>query len=330
MGECLSLFSGRVRWDKIKAHLANKLTLLLVPSRGGVASLKLPVFVCYILLGCVFVAGGWFCKFYSNYRSLAQIAQQQEQALQENEEEKQKLEHKSQRIVELAKQTEEMQNQVEELSSLGEKIQNKALEKKLLPERELAKLGWKRGQTTSRSRGFRRPPTEEEELDESSLKEHLDELSVALPQQEAELKQLLRQLDQYLWLVERYPSQWPVHGRLTSSYGYRIHPLRFRRIFHEGIDLAVPRGTSVKAAASGKVIFAGNRSGYGRTIIISHGQGIQTLYAHNSRLHVKTGQWIEKGQVICASGNTGNSTGPHLHFEVRENGKPKNPLNYLS
>lgn len=324
------MFSGRVRWDKIKGHLANKLTLLLVPSKGGVTSFKIPVFVCYILLGVLCLAGGGFCKFYNKYHSLAQITEQQKQALQEQEQERKALENKSQKIEELAKQTEEMQTQVEELSSLGEKIQQKALEKKLLPERELAKLGWKRGQTTSRSRGFRRPPQKGEGLTENALKEHLDELSGALPQQEAELRQLLQQLDQYLMLVERYPSHWPVRGRISSSFGYRIHPLRFRRIFHEGIDIAVPTGSSVKAAASGKVIFAGNRSGYGKTIIINHGSGLQTLYAHNSKLHVKAGQWVEKGQLICSSGNTGSSTGPHLHFEVRENGRPKNPLDYLS
>lgn len=323
------MFSGRVRWDKVKAHLKNKITLLLVPARGGVASLKVPVFACYIFLAAILVAGGWGYKFYCNYRQLAQVTQKQEIALQEQEHEKRKLESKSQRIEDLAKQTEEIQNQIEQLASLGEKIQEKALEQKLLPEQELAKIGWKRSQVSSRSRGFRRPPVEDQ-LDEEVLQEQLEELSGAIPQQEAELKHLLRQLDQYLWLVERYPSLWPVRGRITSRFGYRIHPLRFRRIFHEGLDLAVPHGTSVKAAAGGKVIFAGNRSGYGKTVIISHGQGMQTLYAHNSRLHVKPGQWVEKGQVICSSGNTGSSTGPHLHFEVRENGRPKNPLDFLS
>lgn len=324
------MLNGRVRWDKIRAHLKNKITLLLVPSRGGVASLKIPIFVCYILLVTILATGGWLYKFYCNYQQLAQVTQQQQQALQEQEHEKQQLESKSKKIEDLAKQTEQMQNQVEQLSSLGEKIQEKALENKLLPERELAKLGWKRSQVSSRSRGFRRPPVEEEQIDEGILKEQLEELSGAIPQQEADLKKLLRQLDQYLWLVERYPSQWPVRGRLTSRFGYRMHPIRFRRIFHEGIDIAVPRGTSVKAAAGGKVIFAGNRRGYGRTVIISHGQGMQTLYAHNSRLQVKVGQWVDKGQVICSSGNTGSSTGPHLHFEVRENGRPKNPLDFLS
>ncbi|NLC47037.1 MAG: M23 family metallopeptidase [Firmicutes bacterium] len=147
---------------------------------------------------------------------------------------------------------------------------------------------------------------------------------------EVELRQLLQQLDRYEWLVERYPSLWPVRGRITSRFGYRVHPIRRRRLFHSGIDIAVSPGTSVKAAACGRVVYAGWRSGYGKTIIIDHGQGIRTLYAHNSRLHVKVGQWVNKGQVICASGNTGTSTGPHLHFEVLLNGQPKNPLDYLS
>jgi murein DD-endopeptidase MepM/ murein hydrolase activator NlpD len=166
--------------------------------------------------------------------------------------------------------------------------------------------------------------------EQHAISQQLNALSQSIPQQKAELQQLLRQIDRYQWLVEHFPSQWPLHGRITSPFGYRFHPLRFRRIFHEGIDIGVQTGSSVKAAAGGKVIFAGNRSGYGKTVLIDHGQGLRTLYAHNSKLQVKAGQWVEKGEVISLSGNTGDSTGPHLHFEVQVNGHPKNPLDYLS
>ncbi|WP_053955056.1 peptidoglycan DD-metalloendopeptidase family protein [Inediibacterium massiliense] len=116
----------------------------------------------------------------------------------------------------------------------------------------------------------------------------------------------------------------PTRGRLTSPFGYRWG----RK--HTGIDLAAPIGTPVSAADGGKVVFAGTKSGYGKCIILEHGSGTQTYYAHNSKLLVSVGQKVYKGQKIAEVGNTGRSTGPHLHFEVRKNGVPVNPLKYLN
>jgi len=115
----------------------------------------------------------------------------------------------------------------------------------------------------------------------------------------------------------------PVSARISSYYG-----MRWGRM-HEGIDFAVNTGTKIKAAAAGKIIYSGWASGYGYTVIIEHQKGVRTLYAHNSKLIVHSGQYVSKGQVICLSGNTGNSTGPHLHFEVQINGRPVNPLSYI-
>lgn len=121
----------------------------------------------------------------------------------------------------------------------------------------------------------------------------------------------------------------PSSSRITSQYGYRI--LFGVRDFHTGIDIGASTGTNIVAAESGTVILAnyGWNGGYGNYIIINHGNGITTRYAHASQLYVSAGQTVSKGQVIAAVGSTGNSTGPHLHFEVRENGSHKNPLNYL-
>ncbi|MBO8125773.1 MAG: peptidoglycan DD-metalloendopeptidase family protein [Firmicutes bacterium] len=116
---------------------------------------------------------------------------------------------------------------------------------------------------------------------------------------------------------------WPVKGRISSKYG-----MRWGRM-HYGIDIAVITGTRVKAAESGWVKFAGYSSGYGYLVILGHKDGYETRYAHNSKLLVKTGQRVQQGQVIALSGNTGRSTGPHLHFEIRKNGRPLNPLTKL-
>lgn len=122
---------------------------------------------------------------------------------------------------------------------------------------------------------------------------------------------------------------WPCPGPITSGFGYRFHPvLKYSRL-HAGVDFRAPHGTVIRAAQSGTVIMAGWRGGYGKAVVISHGNGISTLYGHNSRLLVSYGQSVSQGQPIAYSGSTGLSTGPHLHFEVRVNGTPRNPMNWL-
>jgi murein DD-endopeptidase MepM/ murein hydrolase activator NlpD len=122
---------------------------------------------------------------------------------------------------------------------------------------------------------------------------------------------------------------WPVAGRLTSGFGYRIHPIFGVRRFHSGIDIAAPYGTPVKAADGGQVVQSGYFGGYGYSIMVYHGGGYATWYAHLSSFNVSAGQMVERGQVIGFVGSTGWSTGPHLHFEVRINGNAQNPLGYL-
>lgn len=122
---------------------------------------------------------------------------------------------------------------------------------------------------------------------------------------------------------------FPSAGRITSRFGSRVHPVLGYRRFHAGVDFGAAYGTRITAADSGKVIFAGWYGGYGNSVIIDHGGGLTTLYAHASRLNVREGQAVVKGQSIAAIGSTGLSTGPHLHFEVRRNGNPVDPMGFL-
>jgi murein DD-endopeptidase MepM/ murein hydrolase activator NlpD len=126
--------------------------------------------------------------------------------------------------------------------------------------------------------------------------------------------------------------EWPVPSstRITSPYGYRIHPILKTKKLHTGIDIGASSGKDVIAGNDGTVIFSGYYGGYGYTLIIDHGGQISTLYAHNSKLLVKEGDKVKRGQTISKIGSTGLSTGPHLHFEVRLNGKHTNPMTYLS
>ncbi|MGD1914472.1 MAG: murein hydrolase activator EnvC family protein [Rivularia sp. (in: cyanobacteria)] len=121
----------------------------------------------------------------------------------------------------------------------------------------------------------------------------------------------------------------PSDGYISSPYGWRTHPLLGRRRLHTGMDFAAGYGSTIRAADSGTVLYSGWYGGYGKTVIINHGKGITTLYGHGSKLYVKSGQSVKRGQAISAVGSTGLSTGPHLHFEVRKNGTPVNPANYL-
>ncbi|MBG1270856.1 murein hydrolase activator EnvC family protein [Nostoc sp. WHI] len=125
--------------------------------------------------------------------------------------------------------------------------------------------------------------------------------------------------------VMAYPSDAPT----SSPFGWRMHPVLGYQRFHAGMDFAASYGSTIRAADSGTVIFAGWYGGYGRAVIIDHGNGITTLYGHSSELYVADGQAVERGQAIAAVGSTGLSTGPHLHFEVRRDGTPVNPGDYL-
>lgn len=141
---------------------------------------------------------------------------------------------------------------------------------------------------------------------------------------------LKSEAESYAHRMNHTPTEWPVTGPISSYYGTRKHPVYGVNRFHDGIDIAVPQGTPVRAAADGVVTWSANRSGYGLTVIIDHGNGVESLYAHNSRLIAQRGSEVKKGQIIAYSGNTGVSTGPHLHYEVRMAGKSVDPMIYLN
>lgn len=125
------------------------------------------------------------------------------------------------------------------------------------------------------------------------------------------------------------PSIWPVRGRLTAGFGERMDPFSGEQAFHPGIDIADPYGTDVVATGDGLVIEAEPDAGYGRSILIDHGDGITTRYAHLSKIFVVVGEQVKQGEIIGAIGSSGRSTGPHLHYEVRIHGTPVNPLRFL-
>ncbi len=143
------------------------------------------------------------------------------------------------------------------------------------------------------------------------------------------LKELHDKLISRRDLLDSTPSIRPAYGYETSGFGYRISPFTGHKQFHEGLDIANRKGTPVIAPANGLVVFTGRKGGFGNLVIIDHGHGITTRYGHLSKILVRVGQHVKRGEKIAEIGNTGRSTGPHLHYEVRLNGVPVNPRRYI-
>jgi murein DD-endopeptidase MepM/ murein hydrolase activator NlpD len=160
----------------------------------------------------------------------------------------------------------------------------------------------------------------------NSLVEDLQAAAKVRAQSLAELKQKVSAHNARLAVT---PSIWPTNGDVTSRFGWRNSPFGWGSDWHPGIDIANNHGTAIVATANGQVVMSGWYGGYGKCIQIDHGNGIVTLYGHNSQIVADVGQTVKKGEVIAYMGSTGASTGSHVHYEVRVNGTAVNPANFL-
>lgn len=163
---------------------------------------------------------------------------------------------------------------------------------------------------------------QEQELDD--IDALLDELLKVAPALSEVLSQDKQNMEDHVYLMEHTPDMWPTWGTITSLFNERRYGY-----YHKGLDIANSTGTPISSTAAGGVIYAGWHGGYGRKIVIYHGFGYSTVYAHLSKMYVAVGDEVEKGEVIGTMGNTGRSTGSHLHYEVLIDGIPNNPQNFL-
>lgn len=164
----------------------------------------------------------------------------------------------------------------------------------------------------------------------SNYQDDFDSLNSLIESQTISMQQLIVDVEEQLKYLDARPDFFPTKGRLSSPFGYRISPFSRRREFHHGIDIANSTNTPIHAAGSGIVTFSGYQSAYGRVIIISHGFGYTSVYAHNRSNLVAVGDHVKKGDMIAKMGSTGRSTGPHLHFEIRINGDTVDPKTILA
>lgn len=158
---------------------------------------------------------------------------------------------------------------------------------------------------------------------------HIDRLRDLASRQTRSLAQLQDYFRTRKEVLDHSPSVWPASGYFTSNFGHRDDPFTGARILHAGIDISNEIGTPIYAPAAGVVVVSGHGGGYGNLIELDHGRGVRTRFGHLSRLFVKVGAEVQRGTLIGHMGNSGRSTGPHLHYEVRVNGEPKNPENYV-
>lgn len=294
-------------------------SLLIVPHSNNIKQLKIATWVPKFLILLIVIILSTTGFLYYAYRELKSeyLAKLDELDYVNNINLKQKTE-----IETLRQKTTEIQEKLDAISTLQETIKNMVglkdndKEKKSLNSSRSGDLLFKEKLILDK-------------LD-NSISSQMDDLSKLLDNSKEELSKLIVDVEKRLKYLDAKPNLMPTEGRITSGYGYRRNPFGRGREFHKGIDIANKSGTKIKAAGSGVVTYAGYYGGYGKVIIISHGYGYQSIYGHNKKLFVKVGQHVKKGEVIAEMGNTGKSTGPHLHFEIRYYGKPVNPKNIIN
>lgn len=330
----------------------NRVTILAVRSSGGsTRGVSLPALAA---VGVVLIAAGFAVAMIVSYIGMSLALDESVSLNEAKDAEIERLVHENVELrgivnaqqLQLAYQDEQIQaiaQKIQSITHLGEAIvETLASEIELSPSLELAieRLSTKYEVVNLESAmgagGVDRNPGNHSITDtlrtfrtSDSALAVLESMDVKLTQDMQAFESLKNESISYVHKLRHTPRGWPVSGLVTSGYGWRIHPIDNVMRFHDGIDIAVPVGTPVRATADGVVISAGTRSGYGLAVLIDHGYGIQTLYAHNSKLAVKPGAVVVRGQVIAYSGNTGVSTGPHLHYEVRVGGRSVNPEVYL-
>jgi len=157
----------------------------------------------------------------------------------------------------------------------------------------------------------------------------LDNLDSDISVQKDEKAELMRLLDRRKSVLTCTPSVWPARGWVSSGFGYRLSPFTNEKELHRGLDICSRKGASVIAPADGVVAYVETDPGYGKTVIINHGYGLNSMYAHLDKVHVKKGQAVRRHQEIAQVGDSGRTTGAHLHYEIQLNGLPVNPLRYI-
>ncbi len=329
-------------WDKLKQALAAN---LVVENSQGNIRFNFPGWALLVtgIMVALFISG-FFILFYNVGVLQDRTGDLQERLAEKRTENEELLEEKRQQeedfleesrireeeIQEIIRETEKVIKEMEEIRELRDEVYDKvdgldppegsstSNEESFLPEER----------STSLSRGGPASlETADRELENADST--LEAIQRSISEEKQEIQSLLGDLEEYNNRMRAIPSIWPTRGRITSGFGYRSDPVTGGSSFHSGIDISNSHSTPVYATADGRVSSLGYRGSYGKILIIDHGYGYQTYYAHLSGYAVSSGQQVSRGEIIGYMGNTGRTTGSHLHYEVRINGNPVNPAGYF-
>lgn len=271
---------------------------------------------------------GGIVNFVSNYDMIKQIAEYDNNLIKSVKDTKQSLEQEKEKVEKVKSEKEEKKNELKKLQQEKQKkvdsltAEQKDIQKKLEDyNAEMKKLEKLEKEQIEKEKKTKKEAEEKARIENTKNNNTTNNNGGSNSGGSSNPTQ---STGAFMWPV-------PSSHRISSNYGYRIHPIYHTKKLHAGIDIAAAGGADIVAADSGTVILSsfGYNGGYGNYVIISHGNGVTTRYAHCSNLYVKVGQTVTKGQTIAAVGTTGSSTGNHCHFEVRINGESKNPLNYV-
>lgn len=305
--------------EKKSAPDRREYTFMIVPHNGqAVRSIKIPIKAIKVVTGimCVLlvVVAGFGLK-YSTAIMAANADKAELEALRQSNGDQYK------QLEQLSQATAALQRDMDRLNTL---------------DTEIRRMVNAEGQSESSRSGIVRPnvsnggqggPVAKPSLNQ--LNDYIVNLQNQVKSSEESLINLREIVAERNARLNATPSLWPANGDVTSRFGWRSSPFGGGSDWHPGIDIANSTGTPIVAAAAGQVIYSGWYSGYGKMVQIDHGNGIVTIYAHNSQNNVREGQQVEKGEVIAYMGSTGWSTGSHVHYEIRVNGTAVNPANFL-
>ena len=296
-----------------------KVTLVLVPDGSRkVRQVKLPrfLFVLLLFLGIsTSLALGWVVIDYQTIRKDAiRLAQLQNENTQQKEQ-----------LVTLAQKIDSINNRVMELREFDRKLRTMVNHENPRDQSQLMGMGGSDPDMLS-------PQAVTERTHRKlirSMHKSLDNLETEITLQKSEKSQLLGHLESQKSMLASTPSIWPIKGWVSSSFGQRVSPFTGEKEFHRGLDVCNRKEAPIVAPADGVVSSVEWDDGYGKTMTINHSYGMATKYAHLEKALVKKGQAIKRGQEIALIGNTGRSTGPHLHYEIHLNGVPVNPTRFI-
>ncbi len=313
-----------------------KITFQVIPhTSSDIFSLRISkriikFLVVFFLISLLTLVGGLH-YYYKQYKVLAPYEKKSQQLKEKNQ-------HLKDKLAKLSTEAEEIKREFEKIKRENKKIKQMVDFKAEIEEKISARTTKNKenqvqqvSQVVTNSQKPRKNSNSENLIEQT--KANLSLLKEEIPEKDKDLTKLEKDVNEYKSYLASRPRGWPVKdgdGRITSTFGYRIHPILKKRMFHEGVDISVWYHHKVVATGAGEVVFVGQKTGYGNVVIIAHGFNYRTLYAHNNRLLVNKGDRVVRGEPIALSGNTGRSTGPHVHYEVQYNRDPVDPMKFIN